>query len=210
MRIQLSATAGPIGTLPPLVGRRSKPPRGAKDPAVFLDLLGQRLAFERSGSRLYEALVRKLEVAPDPPPGMTRGELEHIRDEERGHAGLLARAIEALGGDPTAVTPAADVACTMSSGLVQVVNDPRTTLLQALDAILAAELVDNAGWVVLSELAHRVGHGRLASLCEQAREQEDEHLEKVRGWFTRTVHGETGKPARSRDPSDRAAGPPAD
>jgi hypothetical protein len=33
---------------------------GGKEPIVFLDKLGERAAFERSGTRLYETLIAKL------------------------------------------------------------------------------------------------------------------------------------------------------
>ena len=91
--------------------------------------------------------------------GPSRDDLEQIRQEEYGHFMLLQSTIEQLGGDPTAVTPSADLHATVAHGITQVIVDPRTTLLQSLEAILIAELADNACWEALMELA-QAGRGR--------------------------------------------------
>lgn len=49
--------------------------------AVLMDKLGERLAFERSGARLYEAFVAKCERLDDADPALL-DTLNHIRDEE--------------------------------------------------------------------------------------------------------------------------------
>ena len=73
---------------------------------ALLDKLAARLAFERSGVRLYEALIQKREaVGGTSKP--TIADLTHIRDEELDHMHLLEECIADLGGDPTMVTPAA-------------------------------------------------------------------------------------------------------
>ena len=58
---------------------------------------------------------------------------------------LVCEAIEQLGGDPTAMTPCADLVGVQSMGLWQSVSDPRTTLAQCLNTMLVAELADHAG-----------------------------------------------------------------
>ena len=50
--------------------------------AVFLDKLSERLAFERMGTRLYEALLNKCEMLGEASPGPTLEEIEHIGREE--------------------------------------------------------------------------------------------------------------------------------
>jgi hypothetical protein len=96
---------------------------------------------------------------------------------------MLGEVIEELGGDPSAVTPAADLTGVAGAGLVQVVTDPRTTLIQALEAILAAELVDNDCWEALSEMARLRGREDLSSRFDRALAQEREHLAGVRRWL---------------------------
>jgi rubrerythrin len=110
-------------------------------------------------------------------------DLRHIRDEEAVHFALVGAAIESLGGDPTAQTPSADVAGVEGMGLMQVLSDPKTTVAQALHAILVAEMTDNAAWDELIELTSQVGNNGLVARFSKARDEEREHLEKVQGWY---------------------------
>ena len=163
-----------------------------KHPMVFLDLLGERLAFERTGTRLYDALLAKLEAAHEHPGGPTREDLERIRDEELQHFAMVKEALESLGADPTAMTPSADIAAVASEGLVEVLADPRTTLTEALKAILIAELADNDSWLVLADVAERLGHDELAGRFRSALVEEEDHLARVRSWLTAAVDGQAG------------------
>ena len=88
---------------------------------------------------------------------MTIEDLEDIRADEARHFLLVSDAIDSLGGDPTSQTPSADLCGVESSGLVQVLNDPRTTIAQSLHAIVTAELSDKAGWETLIALADEHG-----------------------------------------------------
>src|ERR1041384_2006395 len=78
--------------------------------AVFLDKLSERLAFERMGTRLYEALLNKCETLGETTPGPTLEDIEHIGREELEHFLLINKAITELGGDPTVQSPCADMA----------------------------------------------------------------------------------------------------
>jgi hypothetical protein len=117
-------------------------------------------------------------------------EVEHIRDGELRHFALLTGALEALGADPTCQTPGADASAVMSIGLVQTLTDPRTTIAQGLEALLTAELVDNASWELLIQLTEQAGQDELAARFRAALDEEAEHLVKVRGWLTRATLGE--------------------
>jgi bacterioferritin (cytochrome b1) len=181
-------------------------------PGVFLDKLGERLAYERTGARLYEALILKFEAARQaegdvlPPVSLIDAEgspreaeeaeaaLQRIHNEELEHFQLLTEAIVAMGGDPTSQTPCADVTALASSGFMQVLNDPRTTLAQCLNAMLAVELADNAGWELLAALADDAGESDLAGQFLGALAQEQEHLLIVKQWLTALVV-EDPKPA---------------
>ncbi|HEX6414854.1 MAG TPA: ferritin Dps family protein, partial [Burkholderiales bacterium] len=95
IRMEYAKESDPVGTLP------EPQPEGVS--RVLMDKLGERLAFERSGTRLYDALMVK--CAADKSSGVPAKELKHIRDEEAMHFALVGAAIEELGGDPTAQTP---------------------------------------------------------------------------------------------------------
>ena len=152
-------------------------------PTLLLDKLGERLAFEHAGARLYEALISKHQAHGSFSGGPSADDLIHVLEEEYEHADVLQSAIIDLGGDPTALTPSANLAVTISAGLPQVLADPRTNLLQCLEAILVAELSDNECWTTLADLASKAGHDELAAECQEALENEREHLTKVRGWI---------------------------
>jgi bacterioferritin (cytochrome b1) len=197
-----------IGSIPPTTKKAPSRGAGGKDRSVsaatLLDKLGERIAFERAGTRLYTALISKhlalLNSGGEVLPRAVESEspattLQRIRDEELRHFHLLCNRVTALGGDPTAQTPSADVTAAASSGLIQVVTDPRTTLAQSLNAVLTAELTDNAGWELLIQLATEAGEKEMVSEFSEALEDEQQHLEAVRGWLQALVMNEGGTPA---------------
>ena len=195
VRTSYIAEADPVGSMPPPATVKGAVKTAAKkltgkSPEVFLDKLGERLAFERSGVRLYEALLTKCQATPEKLPGMSTEQLMHFRDEEAKHFKLVADALERLGADPTAQTPAADLTGVESMGLMQVLDDPRTTVAQSLHALLIAELADNAGWELLIQLAEDLGQDELVTSFEQALQEEMEHLEHVRQWVAQSVTGQ--------------------
>jgi len=150
-----------------------------KSPEILIDKLGERLAFERNGVRLYDAMIAKAK-ALGPADSDLIQVLQHIRDEEFEHMNLVREAIETLGADPTAVTPCADVAGVKAMGVMQVLTDPRTNIAQGMGALLTIELEDNAAWELLIELAEAGGHPNIAKSFHKAKEQEDDHLVKIK------------------------------
>jgi rubrerythrin len=152
-------------------------------PQVLLDKLGERLAFERTGTRLYEALITKCLAVADGKSIIPMDKLVQIHDDEARHFDLVRQAIESLGADPTAQTPCADLTGVESLGLMQALNDPRTTVAQGLHSILLAELADNAGWELLIDLAQQSGQEELSEQFAAAFAQEQQHLEQVKAWL---------------------------
>jgi rubrerythrin len=179
----------PVGTMPPpasLTGvvRDAVRRLGGQKTTVLLDKLGERLAFERTGTRLYETLLEKHESMGSFEGGPTRAQLQRIRDQEAAHFHMLHEKMTELDGDPTAMTPSADLAAVTSQGVVAVISDARTNLAESLEAILVAELADRDGWVRLIELAEQGGQDELARACRQAEREEEEHLANVRSWLS--------------------------
>jgi rubrerythrin len=197
MRLDYASENEPVGTMPApasvkgAIGAVVKAVKG-ESMSVFMDKLGERLAFERSGTRLYDALVTKFKASKPLPGGPSLEDLLEIQADEHRHFEMLRDVMKKLGGDPTAVTPSADIAAVSSMGLPQVIADPRTTFKQCLEAILVAELVDNDGWTLLSTLAERLGHTELAEKFAQALSDEAEHLTLVRSWVTEATLADGG------------------
>jgi ferritin-like protein len=155
--------------------------------AVLVDKLGERLAFERTGARLYEALLAKLELGRNEPGAPPREEVLEIYSEERRHFELVHRSMEQLGADPTAQTPGADLAGVSSMGVLQIVCDPRTRFPECLQAVLQAEAVDREGWTLLVSLARGFGQDAMAAEFEIALANEEKHLQRVRRWLSELV-----------------------
>lgn len=175
-RIRAAKESEPVATMPP---SRDIP----LERLPLLDKLGARLGFERTGTRLYQALISKLDAYGTFRGGPSRGDLEHIRDEEHQHMQLCQKLIVELGGDPTTVTPCANLQATASRGIGDVLVDPRTTLVECLDAILVAELADLASWELLAKTAVLAGEKGLEAQLREAERHETDHLAKVRSWI---------------------------
>jgi ferritin-like metal-binding protein YciE len=150
---------------------------------ALIDKLGERLAFERAGTRLYEAMLLKCSAPGEGNSLIDLAALARIRDDEEMHFHLVHKCIEELGADATAMTPCADLVGVQGMGLMQVISDPRTTIAQALNALLAAELTDNAGWELLIELAEQSGQKDRATEFDAALQSEQQHLAMVQGWL---------------------------
>lgn len=174
-RVRVAAMSTPMGTMPPV----SSVPL---EQLALLDKLGARLQFERTGTRLYEALISKLDAYGTFEGGPSREDLLQIRDEEHGHMQLVQALIVQIGGDPTVVTPCANLQAVASRGIGDVLMDPRTTLLECLDAILVAEMTDHESWELLVRLAAPTA-AELEAKLQEAQETEAEHLVKVRAWL---------------------------
>jgi rubrerythrin len=216
--------ADSLGSIPPPASLKGVVKTGVAKlkgghPTILMDKLGERIAFERAGTRLYDALITKYHAAVAAgetlrpaaeavTTGMGGGSsvvvdeqetpaatLERIRSEELAHFKMLCEAMVKLGGDPTAQTPCADATATASMGLIQVLTDPRTTLAQSLNAILTAELTDNAGWELLIPLVEDAGEEELAVRFLAAYADEQEHLAIVKGWLASLLADSAGTPA---------------
>lgn len=165
-----------------------------KNPEVLIDKLGERLAFERTGTRLYDYFITKCQAAPAGSP-VALDTLRRFREEEGRHFKLVAKALESLGADPTAQTPGADTIAVASSGVLQVLSDPRTSVAQSLEAILTAELVDHAGWELLIKLADKMGLDEMVTEFRTALAEEDDHLAQIRLWHEQSALTQAGMTA---------------
>jgi hypothetical protein len=196
IRESFSKEVEPLGSVPPPTNLKEMAKTAAKSlkgtrPTQFIDKLGERLAFERTGVRLYEGLISKYTSFGGFSGGPTLGELEEILREEHEHFRLLTDVVVRVGGDPTVMTPSADLQATMSKGILEAVVDPRTTFVQCLEAALLAELADNESWEALLDMAKENGEEAAAEAFESALEEEAEHLENVRTWIAASQNRKT-------------------
>lgn len=84
-------------------------------------------------------------------------------------------------------SPSADVAGVASMGIMQILTDPRTSIVQCLQALLTAELTDNDGWGLLIKLADSLGYAEMKTEFESALANEELHLQNVRVWLSECV-----------------------
>jgi rubrerythrin len=204
MRAAYAKAAPPIGTVPPPLSLKGAAKTtmdllSGNKASVLIDKLGERLAFERTGVRLYDALLRKLDAKGAWREGPSREDLVEIQGDELRHFALVRAAVESLGGDPTVQTPSADIEGVACLGLVQVLTDPRTDLREGLQAILHAEAADREGWELLITLADGFGKSELAASFREALEAEERHLMRVRGWLASMTQEQAfGTPSAAR------------
>jgi rubrerythrin len=158
--------------------------------ASFIDTRGERLAFERSGVRAYEAVLGKFEALGTWHGGSTRDLLQEQCNEELAHFHMIKQILERLGADSAAMTPSADVAAVQASGVFKVLADPRASLSLVLRALLVLEDVDADGWDMLVEVAASTRQDQLASRFRDALATEETHKERVRGWLTHAALAE--------------------
>ncbi len=145
-----------------------------------LDLLTERLAFERAGVKLYDRCLEVMRgTANDENVQRMIPEMQEHRDEEKEHEEWLEAQIRALGGDAHAETSKSRLVTRESKGIEEVVMSD-AELPHLLHAMLAAELVDNAGWDLLAQVADEAGDGKAKRAFKQRLHEEEDHLLFIR------------------------------
>jgi len=187
-RADFAREAQPVGTVPPpgtVKGMAKSAMQAIKGDkvSVFVDKLGQRLGAARMSARLYETALMKFEVHGTWEGGPTREALLQHRVDALTNLARVRSAIETLGADPTAMTPAANLAALTSLGIPGVVSDPRTSLRESLDGILASCLFDEAGWELTVDIAHELGHKQLAGTFELSLAASHQHVLRLKEWL---------------------------
>lgn len=148
------------------------------NPTKVIDLLTARLAFERSGVALYDAIIAKVQnqlVTEDDARRMLASLQEH-RDEEQEHATWLEEQIRALGGDTDAMTDMAELENRESKGIEEIIIDGDNDAMHLFHALLTAELADNAGWDLLVQIADEAGDREAKRAFKKRLHEEEEHL----------------------------------
>jgi bacterioferritin (cytochrome b1) len=166
----------------------------AKNRDKVLDLLNERLTFEREGVKLYDAIVQNMQSVSSPEIGRMLPAMKEHRDQEKEHEEWLEDQIRALGGTAHDKTEMSELIKMESSGVSQVVNTDKD-LVHQMHALLTAELVDNAGWELLLELADDADDADARREFRKRLHEEEEHLIFARRAITafarRNVLGQT-------------------
>lgn len=150
-----------------------------RHPDKLLDLLTERLTFERTGVKLYDIVLSKMSNSQDKSIIGMIPQIKKQRDQEKEHEEWLEEQVRALGSDAHTETDLSELVMREARGLKEVVesDDELTHLFHAL---LVAELVDENGWKLLVQLADEAeDQEALSSFIQRAREEED-HLLYVR------------------------------
>jgi rubrerythrin len=150
-----------------------------KNVAKVIDLLSERLAFERAGVKIYDTLLARLRRSGDRVFKKLVGKVQDFRDEEKEHEEWLEEQIRALGGDAHAPTEHTILVQAESEGVERVVRRDEN-IPHELHALLTAELADNAGWDLLVQIANEVGDRKAKRQFKKRLHEEEKHLLFVR------------------------------
>ncbi|RKG81780.1 hypothetical protein [Corallococcus terminator] len=166
-------------------------------PALFIDRLCERLAFERTSSRLYAGLLIKTHALGTYDGGPTPERLLELHNQELEHLGQVRDGLLRLGAPPSLRTPSGDVADSQCRGLIQAIDAPGATLMDALRVTLVSELINNAGWAMLVDLASELGPPELEQAFREVLLVESGHLAEVTLWV---ANGTYADPAPESEP----------
>ncbi len=144
-----------------------------------IDVLGERLAFERSGVKLYDKILERMKTSKDPKVAKMLDQMQEHRDQEKEHEEWLEGCIRQLGGDDKKLTEKAHLVTRESKGIEEVIMKD-AELPHLFHALLAAELVDNAGWYLLVQLADEAGDSKAKREFKKRLHEEEEHLVLMR------------------------------
>jgi bacterioferritin (cytochrome b1) len=151
-----------------------------KNATKVIDLLNERLAFERSGVQLYDTLLSRLRTATeDPALKALLGQMKEYREEEKEHEEWLEEQIRALGGDAHAPTEHSVLVQAESEGVERVMRRDES-IPHGFHALLTAELADNAGWDLLVQIADEFGDSDAKKEFKKRLHEEEKHLLFVR------------------------------
>jgi bacterioferritin (cytochrome b1) len=156
-----------------------------KNPEKLIDLLQERLTFERTGVRLYDRVLEMMRASQESQVLGMVDTMQAYRDEEAEHQEWLEGQIRALGGDEYSESERARLVATESRGIEEVILREDVELQHLFHALMAAELVDNAGWDLLVALAEEADDDDALDALSLRQAEEEDHLEYLRQTMSR-------------------------
>lgn len=160
-----------------------------------IDLLNERLAFERAGVRLYDLLLERLRHSPEKKMRALVKKMQEHREEEKEHEEWLEEQIRILGGDAHTPTEQSVLVLAESEGIERVVRRD-SSIPHGFHALLTAELADNAGWDLLMQIADEFGDSKAKKQFKKRFKEEAGHLLFVRKALLEMVQKEVEQPWR--------------
>jgi bacterioferritin (cytochrome b1) len=156
-----------------------------KNPEKLIDLLQERRTFERTNVKLYDRVLSLMEASKDPQILGMLDTMQAYRDEEAEHQAWLEEQIHALGGDVNAESELSRLAATESRGIEEVILRQDLALQHLFHALMAAELVDNAGWDLLVALAEEADDDEALDAFTLRQAEEEDHLDYLQQTMAR-------------------------
>jgi bacterioferritin (cytochrome b1) len=145
-----------------------------------VDMLNERLTFERSTVRLYDKIIEEMRNSKEPQIARMIDTMQEYRDQEKEHEEWLEEQIRACGADPHAETDHSRLIKTESKGVEEVILKGDGQIPHLFHALLAGELVDNAGWDLLVEIADEADDSKAKREFKKRLHEEEEHLDFMR------------------------------
>jgi bacterioferritin (cytochrome b1) len=156
-----------------------------KNPEKLVELLQERLTFERTSVKLYDRILAQMAASAEPQIRKMLDTMQAYRDEEAEHQAWLEEQIQALGGDVNAEPAMARLVVEESRGIEQIILRDDVEMHHLFHALLAAELVDNAGWDLLAALAEEADDDDALDGFAMRQAEEEDHLEYLRQTLSR-------------------------
>jgi bacterioferritin (cytochrome b1) len=145
------------------------------DRSKVIDYLSERLEFERAAVKLYDRILEVMRASGDENVARMLEDMQSHRDEEKEHEEWLEAEVRALGGDAHSETDKSRLITRESKGIEEVVMSD-AQLPHLFHALLAAELVDNAGWDLLVQVADEAGDRQAKREFKKRLHEEEDHL----------------------------------
>jgi hypothetical protein len=162
-------------------------PVGANRPgaAISYECIEAPLVFERVRVCLYQAFASKCDALGGLPGGPTSSELQSAISAVVADCELLDSWARSLATSERRAPRSRDLLHVARAGLLSVVVDPTTTLLEGLDALLTAELFGRARWSELVTAAQEVGDEDLVHELVAALRVREDRMRGIRDWLRR-------------------------
>jgi bacterioferritin (cytochrome b1) len=150
-----------------------------RHPEKLLDLLTERLTFERASVKLYDMSIAKIERNSDPAIVAVLPQMIRQREQEKEHEEWLEDWVRELGSDAHTDSELSELIERESKGVMEVISQDEQ-IPHLFHALLTAELVDDTAWKLLVHLADEADDDDARRELRNRARQEEQHLIFIR------------------------------